>query len=202
MARPRAGVARALRAERARNGAGLERTCLKDMDRSAKSGAWHCAPVKIRRETYAAPAVQALVAALAEELRGRYGRDGPGGTPTPSDFEPPHGVFLLGIEDGRSVACGGVCRYEGRTGEIRHMYVAPEARRRGLARTILGALEEEARGLGYDAVRLETGRAPARRDAVHTIGGLRANPLLRALRRHAPQRLLREAPPGLSTLPA
>ena len=116
------------------------------------------AAVEIRRESYAAPAVQALVSGLAEELRGRYdGRDGPGGTPTPSEFEAPNGVFLVGVEDGCPVACGGVCRWKGRTGEIRHMYVAPDARRRGLARAILAALEEEARALGYDSVRLETG---------------------------------------------
>jgi GNAT superfamily N-acetyltransferase len=37
------------------------------------------------------------------------------------------------------------------------MYVVPVARGRGLARLLLTALEEEARHLGYSAVRLETG---------------------------------------------
>lgn len=37
------------------------------------------------------------------------------------------------------------------------MYVRPDARGRGLSRALLGALEEEARGLGYAFVRLETG---------------------------------------------
>jgi GNAT superfamily N-acetyltransferase len=55
------------------------------------------------------------------------------------------------------VACGGVCRYDGRTGEIRRMYVAPEARGRGIGRLILAALEAEAKELGYEALQLETG---------------------------------------------
>ena len=37
------------------------------------------------------------------------------------------------------------------------MYVAPSARGRGLSRAVLEALENEARQLGYEFVRLETG---------------------------------------------
>ena len=37
------------------------------------------------------------------------------------------------------------------------MYVVPERRGAGLSRRILGALEDEARSLGYRRVRLETG---------------------------------------------
>jgi GNAT superfamily N-acetyltransferase len=55
------------------------------------------------------------------------------------------------------VACGGLCRYDAETGEIRRMYVVPEHRGRGLSRQLLGALEGEASGLGYERVRLETG---------------------------------------------
>ncbi len=59
--------------------------------------------------------------------------------------------------DGGAVACGGMCRYDETTAEIRRMYVAPAARGRGLSRVVLARLEEEARRLGYSAVRLETG---------------------------------------------
>jgi GNAT superfamily N-acetyltransferase len=37
------------------------------------------------------------------------------------------------------------------------MYVMPERRGTGLSRRMLGALEDEARGLGFRRVRLETG---------------------------------------------
>ena len=55
------------------------------------------------------------------------------------------------------MACGGVCRFDAESAEIRRMYVVPERRGAGLSRRILGALEDEARSLGYRRVRLETG---------------------------------------------
>ena len=114
--------------------------------------------MQIRRQNYCAPVAQALVAALGAELLGRYdGFDGSGGEPSPSEFEPPDGAFLVAWEGQEPVACGGVCRYDEATAELRRMYVRPEARGRGLSRALLGALEEEARGLRYDFLRLETG---------------------------------------------
>jgi putative acetyltransferase len=114
--------------------------------------------MEIRRENYEAFTSRALVAALNAELLDRYdGFDGSGGDHTAHDFEAPHGAFVVGWEDGEPVACGGVCRYDDTTAEIRRMYVAPSARGRGLSRLVLAALEDEARELGYDLVRLETG---------------------------------------------
>jgi GNAT superfamily N-acetyltransferase len=112
----------------------------------------------IRRETYAGEVPQALAAALAAELLERYGgRHSSADEPPASDFDPPAGAFLVAYDNGKPAACGGVCRCEDGKGEIRRMYVVPEARRQGLARTLLAALEEEARRLGYTALRLETG---------------------------------------------
>ena len=91
------------------------------------------------------------------ELLERHGRPGSGGEPPASDFEPPGGTFLVGSVEGIDVACGGVCGYDAEIAEIRRMYVVPERRGWGLARLMLGALENEARGLGYGRVRLETG---------------------------------------------
>jgi GNAT superfamily N-acetyltransferase len=114
--------------------------------------------VEIRRESYGSAPAQGLARALEAELVARYeGREGAGGEPPASDFDPPDGAFLVGYVEGKPVACGGVCRYDEHTAEIRRMYVAPEARGRGLSRRALEALEHEARRLGYAAVRLETG---------------------------------------------
>jgi len=115
--------------------------------------------VELRRESYAGPSAQRLADALDAELLGRYdGVGGSGGEPPESDFEPPDGAFLVGYEDGEPVACGGVCRYDETTAEIRRMYITPVVRGRGLSRAMLAGLEQQARRLGYTAVRLETGR--------------------------------------------
>ena len=92
------------------------------------------------------------------EIAGHYGgRGGSGAEPDPTEFETPDGAFVVGYEQGRPVACGGVARYDDATGEVRRMYVSPDERGRGLSRLVLAALEEEARALGYTAIRLETG---------------------------------------------
>ena len=113
--------------------------------------------MELRAERYGSVVARPLTDALAAELRERYGEDGPGGEPEPGVFAAPDGHFVVAVEQGRAVACGGLARYDGREGEIRRMYVDPEARGRGLSRAILSALEAAARALGYEALRLETG---------------------------------------------
>jgi GNAT superfamily N-acetyltransferase len=116
-------------------------------------------PAKAVVESYGSEVAQALVGALAEELRGRYdGQDGSGSEPPASDFDPPNGTFLILYEGDRPVACGGVSHYEETTAEIRRMYVVPSDRGRGLSRRVLSDLESAAVQLGYSAIRLETGR--------------------------------------------
>jgi GNAT superfamily N-acetyltransferase len=133
--------------------------------------------VEIRRVNYGADEVRALTAALDAELLGRYdGRAGSGADPPEGAFEPPEGVFLLAWEDEKPVACGGVCRYEGATAELRRMYVRPDARGRGLSRALLRALEDEARGLGYDFLRLETGDRQPEAIALYVSSGYQPIP--------------------------
>jgi putative acetyltransferase len=113
--------------------------------------------VELRAESYGSAVARPLTDALAAELRERYGEDGAGGEPEPRVFAAPDGHFVVAVEEGRAVACGGLARYDEREGEIRRMYVDPEARGRGLSRAVLGALEAAARALGYEVLRLETG---------------------------------------------
>jgi GNAT superfamily N-acetyltransferase len=71
---------------------------------------------------------------------------------------PPTGAFLVGFDEaGMPVACGGVRRHDDGVGEIKRMYVVPEARGQGHSRALLGALEDAARDLGYRALVLESG---------------------------------------------
>jgi len=75
-----------------------------------------------------------------------------------SMFVEPHGVFLvMRDDDDRAVGCGGIARFDDTRGEVKRMYVVPEARGRGLGRRLLEELEGEARRLGYASVVLETG---------------------------------------------
>jgi len=97
-----------------------------------------------------------LIAHLDEVYPGRAAR--PGSVTTPGELVAPHGVFLVGYEDGEPVAIGGLRRL-GADGicEIKRMYVVPAARSRGAGRALLAALEDAARALGYERVRLDAG---------------------------------------------
>ena len=126
----------------------------------------------IRRQRFDSEVAQALAEALEAELLATYdGVPGSGGLPAAAIFEPPGGAFLVGWEDGEPVACGGIARYDEATAEIRRMFVVPAARGRGLARRVLGALEDEARGLGYTLVRLETGNLSAEAIGLYVSAG-------------------------------
>jgi len=67
------------------------------------------------------------------------------------------GAFFVAWDGDGAVGCGGIRRYDEATAEIKRMYVAPEARRRGIGRVVLDALEQRARELGYGRLILETG---------------------------------------------
>ena len=81
----------------------------------------------------------------------------PGSVTTAEEMVPPHGAFLVGYEDGRAVAIGGLRRLGDDVCEIKRMYVVPDARSRGAGRALLEALEDAARELGYARVRLDAG---------------------------------------------
>jgi GNAT superfamily N-acetyltransferase len=98
-----------------------------------------------------------LIALLKAQYPGRAAR--PGSVTTPDEMLPPAGAFLVGYEDGRPVAIGGLRRLDESTCEIKRMYVVASARSRGVGRSLLGALEDAARDLGYERVRLDAGPA-------------------------------------------
>ncbi len=82
-----------------------------------------------------------------------------------AELSRPDGAFLVGYLEERPMCCGGVKRLPDGACEIKRMFVAPEFRGRGHARTLLVALEEVARELGYTVARLDTG--PKQRGARH-----------------------------------
>jgi len=72
-------------------------------------------------------------------------------------LSPPGGMFVVGWREGEPVCCGGLKRLTESACEIKKMYVVPEARGQGVARTLLHELERSALGLGYSIARLDTG---------------------------------------------
>ena len=98
-----------------------------------------------------------LIGLLNAQYPGRAAR--PGSVTTAEEMVAPHGAFLVGYEDGRPIAIGGVRRLEDGVCEIKRMYVVSEARSRGAGRALLAALEDAARELGYERVRLDAGPA-------------------------------------------
>lgn len=120
----------------------------------------------------AADLIEAMVAEMAELYGVRIdGADMP--SATPDDFEPPKGVYLVGLVDGEPLAGGGVKTIGPALGEIKRMYVAPAARRHGVARRLLEALEDAARELGHERVRLDTGPRQPHAVALYTAAGYR-----------------------------
>lgn len=74
----------------------------------------------------------------------------------PGDYAPPDGALLVGLVDGRlagMIACRplapGIC-------EMKRLYVRPFARGCGMARALVGRLEDEARRLRYREIYLDT----------------------------------------------
>ncbi|MEA2218515.1 MAG: hypothetical protein QOJ35_1141 [Solirubrobacteraceae bacterium] len=100
-----------------------------------------------------------LMRELNELLDGQYpGRvQKPGSVTTPDEMVAPHGAFLVGYDGERPVAIGGVRPLEDGICEIKRMYVVADARSRGAGHALLAALEDAARELGYERVRLDAG---------------------------------------------
>jgi putative acetyltransferase len=74
----------------------------------------------------------------------------------PVEFEAAGGYFVI-AKDPHIVGCGAFRPLDQQCVEIKRMFVAPEARRRGAARQILRHLEDEIRRRGFVSIVLETG---------------------------------------------
>jgi len=89
----------------------------------------------------------------------------------PAEVSGDAGAFFVAYEEGRPVGCGALRRLEPGVGEIRHVWVDREARRLGLARRILHALEGEATARGCTVVRLDTHATLTEAQAMYRASG-------------------------------
>lgn len=105
--------------------------------------------------------VRACIQAYFGELRERFDEGFDPGlsvSADPEELVPPLGWMLVARLDGAPVGCGALKLEQDGYGEIKRMWVAPSARRLGIARHLLEALEARAVAAGVKVLRLDTNR--------------------------------------------
>jgi GNAT superfamily N-acetyltransferase len=133
--------------------------------------------LRIERLPITHPDADRLVEEVQQEYVVRYG--GRDDTPLdPSMFDPPRGAFFVGYVDDVPLATGALRLRDDvlalgsrTTAEIKRMYVAPAARRTGLARRMLAHLEAAAQAAGAEVMILETGLAQPEAIALYMSSG-------------------------------
>ena len=120
------------------------------------SAAERASAATLRALPYDDPVSQYLIEAVQQEYVQRYGgRDG--AVVDPAEFLPPRGLFLVAEVDGVPAGCGAWRTHGEGVAEIKRVYVEPAFRRRGLAQTIVAALERGAAAAGHRALVLNSG---------------------------------------------
>jgi SAM-dependent methyltransferase/ribosomal protein S18 acetylase RimI-like enzyme len=91
--------------------------------------------------------------------------------PEPSQFVRPTGVFVVVYDGENALGCGGVRMLGPGRAEIKHVWLRPEARGRGLGHTLLGELERVAEELGAIEAVLDTNSSLAAAGALYRSRG-------------------------------
>ncbi|GAA3715718.1 GNAT family N-acetyltransferase [Streptomyces tremellae] len=136
---------------------------------SVPAGPHDAAWVRVRASD---PLVAPMLRQLGDEYSARYGKDAHtelAGYPA-EEFEPPHGVLLLLLEQGAAVAGGAYRRRDASTAELKRIWTHPAHRRRGLARRVVAELEQTA-AAGYARVYLTTGPRQPEARALYLAAG-------------------------------
>jgi GNAT superfamily N-acetyltransferase len=91
----------------------------------------------------------------------------------PGDYAPPRGALLVAHLGDRIGGCVALRPFDGRTCEMKRLFVSPTARGAGLGRLLAEAVIEEARRLGYSAMRLDTTPGMERAQGLYAELGFR-----------------------------
>jgi putative acetyltransferase len=102
----------------------------------------------------------------------------------PGDYSPPQGRLLLAEIEGELAGCVALHKLDGEICEMKRLYLRPQFRGKGLGRVLAEKVINEARGIGYKRMRLDTVE-PVMKDAVamyrrlgfREIAPYRANPM-------------------------
>ena len=113
--------------------------------------------IQVARAGADAPDASRLLEAYLVELQQRL-------APVPVDivdrwadeFREPAGAVVLGRVEGRAVGCAGLRPLDEGTLELKHFFLLPEVRGRGLGRVMLAGVEDVARDLGARRILLDT----------------------------------------------
>lgn len=99
-----------------------------------------------------------LLEAYFQEIADLLGEFNPNVGPSTSweEVSPPKGAFLTLHDEEQTLACGGLRTHAPGVGELKRMYIVPEARRRGLGQDLLEEMEHQARLLGFRRLVLDT----------------------------------------------
>ncbi|MBV8691915.1 MAG: GNAT family N-acetyltransferase [Actinobacteria bacterium] len=98
-----------------------------------------------------------LMDRLMDDIALRYEGDDRPPDLVPDGVEGDDGAFLVAYVDGHAVGCAALRPVGPGLGELKRMYVDPQARNRGIGAALLAAIEARAITLGYAQLRLETG---------------------------------------------
>ena len=125
--------------------------------------------IEIRLEPSDSATADAMVEAFIAWAEATYGPYDPNAAPTrPHELAPPGGVFLVAWDEDEPVGCAALKRLDERTGEVRRVYVAAAARRRGAGEAMMLRLEDEGRARGYERLRLDIGDRQPEAMALYT----------------------------------
>jgi len=111
--------------------------------------------IELKRTTSASPDFGTLIIALDADLRTKYGEL--------MNLYDQHNIIeqidtvIIAFLNGQPIGCGCFKPYDPETVEVKRMYVAPQARGKGMSKLILGGLEDWAKELNFPFIVLETG---------------------------------------------
>ena len=94
----------------------------------------------------------------------------------PGNYGPPGGALLLATLHGRPAGCVALRRIDDETCEMKRMFVYPEMQGAGIGRALAKAILDEARGLGYRSMVLDTSIRQAEAQALYRSLGFEPTP--------------------------